>query len=167
LKNIIFILLHIFIYTNYGHIYAQETEYLTSNNSDYKISSEKYFTDNEGNIKMFVSVWGHVNIPGLHEVYDGIDFATLMSIVGGPKTGANLKTVRLYREVSEDNGQMVHKINFDTFFQSGDRSEFIKIKPNDTIVIPQKFSNYLLSKVGTLNTFLSIMNLYLQIQRNN
>jgi protein involved in polysaccharide export with SLBB domain len=116
---------------------------------------------------MFVNVWGHVNSPGLHEVYDGIDLATLMSMVGGPKPGANLKTVRLYREVPEEDGQMVYTINLDSFFQSGNRSEFIKVKPNDTIVIPQKFSNYILGQVGTLNTFLSMMNIYLQIQRSN
>jgi hypothetical protein len=150
-----------------GCLFAQEEVSTTPVYSDYQISSEKYFTDGNGNIKMFVNVWGHVNSPGLHEVYDGIDLATLMSLVGGPKAGANLKTVRLYREVPEEDGQMVYTINLDSFFQSGNRSEFIKVKPNDTIVIPQKFSNYILGQVGTLNTFLSMMNIYLQIQRSN
>ena len=150
-----------------GWLFAQEEVSTAPASSDFQISSEKYFTDKNGNIKMFVNVWGHVNGPGLHEVYDGIDLATLMSLVGGPKPGANLKTVRLYREVPEEDGQMVYTINLDSFFQSGDRSEFIKVKPNDTIVIPQKFSNYILSQVGTLNTFLSIMSIYLQIQRSN
>ena len=150
-----------------GWLFAQEEVTTAPAFSDYQISSEKFFTDKNGNIKMFVNVWGHVNGPGLHEVYDGIDLATLMSLVGGPKPGANLKTVRLYREVPEEDGQMVYTINLDSFFQSGDRSEFIKVKPNDTIVIPQKFSNYILSQVGTLNTFLSIMSIYLQIQRSN
>ena len=150
-----------------GWLFAQEEVSTAPVFSDYQISSEKFFTDANGNIKMFVNVWGHVNGPGLHEVYDGIDLATLMSLVGGRKPGANLKTVRLYREVPEEDGQMVYNINLDSFFQSGNRSEFIKVKPNDTIVIPQKFSNYILSQVGTLNTFLSMMNIYLQIQRSN
>ena len=130
----------------------------------YQVSSEKYFSDKQGKIKMVVNVWGHVNLPGLHEVYDGIDLATLMSIVGGPKPGANLRKVRLYREISEGNTQMVYTINFDKFFNNGDRSDFIKVKPNDTIVIPQKFSNYIFANVGTLNTLLSFLNLYFQIQ---
>ena len=50
---------------------------------------------NHGNIKMVVNIWGHVNNPGLHEVYDGIDLATLLSMVGGPKSGANLNKVKL------------------------------------------------------------------------
>jgi hypothetical protein len=150
-----------------GSLFAQEEVSTAPVFSDYQISSEKFFTDANGNIKMFVNVWGHVNGPGLHEVYDGIDLATLMSLVGGPKPGANLKMVRLYREVPEEDGQIIYDINLDTFFQSGDRSEFIKVKPNDTIVIPQKLSNYLWVQVGTLNTFLSMMNLYLQFQRSN
>ena len=150
-----------------GWLFAQEEVSTAPAFSDYQISSEKFFTDVNGNIKMFVNVWGHVNGPGLHEVYDGIDLATLMSLVGGPKPGANLKTVRLYREVPEENGDLVYTINLDSFFQSGDRSEFIKVKPNDTVVIPQKFSNYILSQVGTLNTFLSMMNIYIQIQTRN
>ena len=149
-----------------SYLFSQETRIDTPDFSDYQISSEKFFTDDQGNIKMFINVWGHVNYPGLHEVYDGIDLATLMSVVGGPKPGANLKTVRLYREILDENKQMIHKINLDRFFKSGDRSDFIQIKPNDTIVIPQKFSHYILSRVSTLNTFLNIINLYLQIQKS-
>lgn len=134
---------------------------------EYQISREKYFTDNNGNIKMFVNVWGHVNNPGLHVVNEGIDLATLISLVGGPMSGVNLKAVRIYRELPDENGKIVHKINLDTFFDSGDRSEFIKIKPNDTIVVPQKISNYFLSQIGTINTFLSVINIYLQIQNKN
>ena len=40
-------------------------------------------------------------------VYDGIDMATPLSIVGGPGSGANMKKVRLYREVADENGQLV------------------------------------------------------------
>ena len=57
---------------------------------DFQISSETFFTDKDGKIKMFVNIWGHVNNPGLHEVYDGIDMATLLSVVGGPRNGAKL-----------------------------------------------------------------------------
>ena len=63
--------------------------------SDFQISSERYLTDNKGNIMMNVNVWGHVGQSGHHLVYDGIDLATLMSVVGGPNTGANMKNAPL------------------------------------------------------------------------
>ena len=131
--------------------------------SDFQISSERYLTDDNGNIMMYVNIWGHVGKPGHHLVYEGIDLATLMSVVGGPRTGANMKKVRLYREIPEEDGTLVHHLDFEKFVSSGDRSEFIRIKPNDTIIIPEKISNYILTQVGTLNTFLSLFNLYFQL----
>ena len=134
----------------------------------YNVSSERFFTDDRGAILMNVNVWGHVNSPGRHMVFDGIDLATLLSVVGGPKKGAKLNEVKVFREIPDDNGQMAYTINIDNFLNKGDRSEFIKIMPNDTFIISQKPSSYMMQQVGTLNTLLSILNIYLQIDyRNN
>jgi len=134
----------------------------------YNTSSERFFTDNNGTILMNVNVWGHVNRPGRHMVFDGIDIATLLSVVGGPKSGAELKKVKIFREVPDENGQIIYTINIAKFIKTGDRSEFIKIMPNDTFIIPQKTLSYVMAQVGTINTLLSIFNIYLQIDyRNN
>jgi len=132
--------------------------------SDFQISSERYLTNANGNIMMNVNVWGHVQIPGSHIVYDGIDFASLLSIVGGPNSGANLKKVRIYREIPDLDGSLVYQIDLNDFINTGNRSEFIKIKPNDTIIVPQKFSSYMLKQVGTLNTIFSLITIYLQLE---
>ena len=63
--------------------------------------------------------------------------------------------------------QCINSINIEKFLQTGDRSEFVKIMPNDTFIIPQKTSSYIMEKVGTLNTILSVLNLYFQIQYRN
>ena len=116
---------------------------------------------------MNVNVWGHVNQPGRHMVYDGIDIATLLSVVEGPKGGANLKNVRLFREIKDENGRIFYMINLEKFLKTGDRSEFLKIMPNDTYIIPQTTISYIMAQVGTLNTILSILNIYLQIENRN
>ena len=131
---------------------------------DFQVSSERFITGENGNIFMFVNVWGHVNSPGRHAVYDGIDMATLLSIVGGPKTGANLKKVRVFRELPDNSGQLTYTLNLDSFFKTGDRSAFIQLKPNDTLLIQQKWSNTILSQVGALNTIMSMINLYIQLE---
>ena len=79
----------------FGLLFAQNNiaEELTF--SDFQISSERYLTDAKGNIMMYVNIWGHVGNPGHHLVYEGIDLATLMSVVGGPKSGANMKKIRV------------------------------------------------------------------------
>ena len=134
----------------------------------YNVSSERFFTNDKGTILMNVNVWGHITNPGRHMVFDGIDLATLLSVVGGPKSGAKLNKVKIFREVPDENGQMAYTINLENFIKTGDRSEFVKIMPNDTFIIPQKTSSYIMSQVGTLNTLLSILNIYLQIDyRNN
>ena len=147
----------------FGILFAQSNIAEQPTFSDFQISSERYLTDDNGNIMMYVNVWGHVGSPGHHLVYEGIDLATLMSVVGGPKTGANMKKVRLYREIPEEDGTLVHHLDFEKFVSSGDRSEFIRIKPNDTIIIPENFFNYFLTQVGTFNTLLSLFNLYFQL----
>ena len=130
----------------------------------YEISSERYVTDELGNIKMRVNVWGHVSSPGSHLVHDGIDLASLLSLVGGPKSGANFKKVTLYREKPDDERNLVYIIDFDKFIQTGSRSNFIKIHPNDTIIIPEKLSNLIFKQIGTVNTIFSLVMIYLQIE---
>ena len=131
----------------------------------YNVSSERYFTNGNGIILMNVNIWGHVHSPGRHAVFDGIDLATLLSVVGGPKGGAKLDKVKVFREVPDDNGQQVYTIDLEKFLKTGDRSGFMKILPNDTYIIPQTTASIILSNVGTVNTFLTLLNLYLQVMR--
>ena len=135
--------------------------------SDFQISSEKYMTDEKGNILMYVNVWGEVKSPGHHLVYEGIDLGTLLSMVGGTVIGANLKKVRIHREVPDDNGQVSYKVDLQGFIMEGDRSNFIKIKPNDTIFIPSSPATLILRQIGSINTILSMISIYLALQTNN
>ena len=78
--------------------------------------------------------------------------------------GANLKQVRIYREIPDADGTLIYHIDLSEFIKTGKRSNFIKINPNDTIIIPQKFSSYILKQVGTINTIFSIVTIYLQLE---
>ena len=145
-------------------IFAKENNFNYKNPiEDYQVSSERYITDSGGRIFINVNVWGFVNHPGSHQVFDGIDIITLFSIVGGPKSGANLKKIRILREFPDSDGSLMHKVNLYDFLNEGNRSNLIDIKPNDTFIVPQKFSSLILGKIGTVNTILSFMNLYFQI----
>lgn len=132
----------------------------TGSSSSYPRSGERYITDENGIIKMWVNVWGQVNHPGSHLVYDGIDLATLLSITGGPKAGANLKKIRLFRELPDANGQLSLSIDLAKFLKSGDRGDFTRVLPNDTFVIPQSFSSYIISNLNIVNTLLNFYNLW-------
>ena len=137
--------------------YAQQT---------YPRSGEKFITDQFGVIRMYVNIWGHVNQPGSHLVYDGIDLASLISMTGGPKTGANMKKVRIYRAEPDESGKLVYVVNMDEFIKTGNRDNFIPIKPNDTIVIKQSITSYITSNMGLVSTIMSILYFYSLVQTN-
>ena len=128
--------------------------------SSYPRSGERYITDDDGIIKMWVNVWGQVTGPGSYLVYDGIDLASLISTSGGPKPGANLNKIRLYRELPDADGKLSITIDLEKFLKSGDRGDFTRVLPNDTYVIPQSFRSYIFSNLDIVNTLLNFYNLW-------
>ena len=123
----------------------------------------RYVSGRDGIIRMYVNVWGHVDSPGRILVDEGIDLATLFSLTGGPKKGANLKKIRVYHEYPNIYGNVVDVIDFNEFIKSGDRSNFIVIQPNDTFIIQQTVLSYIIEEVGTVNTLMNFINLYLNL----
>ena len=123
----------------------------------------RYVSGQDGVIRMYVNVWGHVGTPGRILVDEGIDLATLLSLSGGPKKGANMKNVRIYHEYPDKNGNIVYILDLTEFLKTGDRSNFISIQPNDTFIFRQTTFSYLLQEIGTINTLMSLINIYLNL----
>ena len=123
----------------------------------------RYVSSEDGVLRMYVNIWGHVRSPGRILVDDGIDLATLLSLIGGPNKGANMKNVRVYHEYPDKNGNIVDVIDFTEFLKTGDRSNFITIQPNDTFIIQQTVMSYIIEEVGTVNTLMNLFNIYLNL----
>ena len=123
----------------------------------------RYVSSQDGVLRMYVNIWGHVDSPGRILVDDGIDLATLLSLTGGPSKGANMKNVRVYHEYPDKNGNVVNIIDFTEFLKTGDRSNFITIQPNDTFIIQQTVLSYIIEEIGTVNTLMNFINLYLNL----
>ena len=126
---------------------------------EYQRSSEKYISGADGKVYMKVNFWGTRGNSGTIQVQEGIDFATLMSAFGGP----NLKKIRLYREVPDENGQMVYFVDLTSFLKSGDRSNFPKIKPNDTVIIKKTWIGILIEDLSTIQTLLTAFTFLIQL----
>ena len=126
-------------------------------------TGSRYVSGGDGIIRMYVNIWGHVAKPGRILVDEGIDLATLLSLIGGPNKGADLKRVTVYHEYPGADGKIVHIINLDKFIKSGDRSNFIKIQPNDTFIIKQTAWSYFIEEIATINILMSVINLYLNL----
>ena len=123
----------------------------------------RYVSGEDGIIRMYVNVWGHVPSSGRILVDDGIDLATFLSLSGGFNKGANMKNIYVYHEYPDKNGNIVKIIDFEQFLKTGDRSNFITIQPNDTFIIKQTAWSYMLQEIGTVNTLMSFLNIYLSI----
>ena len=108
---------------------------------------------------MHVNVWGHIGNPGHHLVYDGIDL-TIVFYSRWTKQEKPQKC-KSYKKV-DDNGQISYNINIENFIASGDRKNFIEVKPNDTIIISQTFPVTLL-KVKHYKHTIDLDNLGVQI----
>jgi hypothetical protein len=58
------------------------------------------------------------------------------------------------------NGQQSQTIDLKKFLKSGDRGDFTRVLPNDTFVIPQSLSSYIISNLNIVNTLLNFYNLW-------
>ena len=103
----------------------------------YGMPQDTYFTDSMGNILMYVNVLGEVYKPGQHIVRQDSDVSSVLSLVGGPTEDADLKKAKLLRYKPDEDGRQTYPINLELYFEEGDRSEFVELKPNDTLVIPE------------------------------
>ena len=103
----------------------------------YSMPQDTYFTDSMGNILMYVNVLGEVYKPGQHIVRQDSDISSVLSLVGGPKEDANLEKAKLLRHKPDEDGTQTYPINLESYFEEGDRSQFVELKPNDTLVIPE------------------------------
>jgi hypothetical protein len=103
----------------------------------YGTPQDTYFTDNLGNILMYVNVWGSVYKPGQYIVREGADIATALSLAGGPNDNANLSKVRVNRQSPDENGKQSYQVNLKKYTKEGDRAVLVDLKPNDTIIIPE------------------------------
>ena len=126
-----------------------------------KSSNGEYNTDESGNVYMYINVIGHVKAPGTFIIYEGTDILTILSAAGGPLPGAKLNKVMIYRE-----GDNMKRLDLDAYLNMGKKLD-INFEPNDTIYIEQTLGSYLISKSTILNSILSILNIYLTIDRTN
>ena len=126
-------------------------------------SKARYFSDENGVLKLYLNIWGNVGNPGRLVIDEGVDFLTVISLAGGPTRGANLKKIKLYREFPDQDGKVFYQINLDKYIDSGDKSGLIPIKPNDTIIIDEKITSTIINSMGSANTFMNLLNLYFTI----
>lgn len=104
----------------------------------YPFHQDSYFTDDYGNILMYINVIGSVGRQGQFIVREDVDFSTVIALIGGVSPEANLRKVLVIRSEPDDNGKQAYVVDLKPFIKKGDCSNFIALKPGDTIIVPDK-----------------------------
>ena len=123
------------------------------------ISNEGYIITEDGVVRIYINIIGHVKYPGNYLLYDGVDFMTALSAAGGYLEGADIKNISIYKK----NGQE-KKININNIF---DKVELVNLDPNDTIVINQKKISKFFSSSNMPTIILSLLNLAITLDRTD
>jgi hypothetical protein len=124
------------------------------------LSDQEYITGEDGIIRMYVNVLGHVNNPGTYLVYDGIDFISLLSLAGGPSRGADLRRITIINDKT-------YQINFNKFITNGNLDSEIKIVPRTTIYIEEKLGSRLFNGTNLVSSLLQLLNIVVTIERTS
>jgi len=122
-------------------------------------SSEPYVTGDDGIVRMYVNVLGHVKNPGTFLVYESIDIFSLLALAGGPLPGAKLNNIKQFHN------DEVKYLDFQQHLDLGNDIGFI-LHPHNTIYIEQTFGSYILANSTFINSILSLFNIYLTIQQS-
>ena len=143
-----------------------------SNSDIGKKSAAKYiFSPGSDALLMTVKVWGEVKQPGIYEVPIGMDLIELISSAGGPTNSAKLSKVKIIRSEdiiqNNDNNQEVNNsiisANVREYLNSGNPETIPILKPNDTVVIPIKPTQYLLTTFSWTQQVMSLFSIYTMI----
>ena len=117
-------------------------------------SSEPYVTSDDGIVRMYVNVLGHVKNPGTFLVYEGIDIFSLLALAGGPLPGAQLKNMKQFHN------NEIKYLDIRKYLNSGNDAGFI-LHPHNTIYIERTVFSYALTGSSIINTILSFTNIFL------
>ena len=88
-----------------------------------------------------IYLFGQINAPGRYKFTEDMHFLDILSAADGPTGLADIHNIRVthrglgYAKVS--------KLNLSLYFETGDESILPKVKPGDTIYIPEKDKNWL------------------------
>ncbi|MFH1212769.1 MAG: SLBB domain-containing protein [Candidatus Neomarinimicrobiota bacterium] len=147
-------------------LFAQDSQTITTKTGrigDRQSASKYIMSASSDAFLMTVKIWGEVTKPGLYDVPIGTDLVELISAAGGPTTRANLSRVKIIHASPKNGDNYVSSVNVKEFLQSGDSENIPEIKPADTIVIPVKPTQYILTSLSWTQQMLQLFSIYSMI----
>ncbi|MDD5766712.1 MAG: SLBB domain-containing protein [Candidatus Marinimicrobia bacterium] len=132
-------------------------------NTDRTNTSRYIFSPGTDALLMTVKIWGEVVKPGLYDIPIGTDLIELLSSAGGPTARAKLSRIKIIHASTSEDGGGVTTVDVADFLKNGDSKLIPEIKPNDTIVVPVKPTQYILTSLSWTQQFMSLFSIYSMI----
>ena len=134
-----------------------------NNFNNYLLQDELYITGDDGVIRMYVNVIGHVKNPGTYLVYDSIDLMSVISAAGGYLPGVNLKNLIVYSENGDKQRiDLKERLNSKVAI-----NDIVSLKPHDTIYIEQKNLHKFFVSSNLPSMILSFITLAITLEDEN
>ena len=132
---------------------------LLSNPDENKFFNDSYFTNQDGFVTMSVNILGHVNLPGVYLLYDGIDLMSALAYAGGYRSGANINKIKIIKKSGKMRIVNIHDIHLspNTF----------SLEPNDTIFIEEKTLSRFFYSSNLPSVVLAFINILLTIENKD
>ena len=133
------------------------------NKNGFMMQDDSYITGDDGVIRMYVNVIGHVKNPGAYLLYDKIDLMSAISVAGGYLPGSDLKKVSIFSKNGDNN-----KINLDKILSTDSSiDKVVNLKPHDTIFIEQKKMHKIFVSSNLPSMILSFITLAITLEDKN
>jgi len=110
-----------------------------------------------------VSVFGEVLRPGAIPYQKGLKLTDYIALAGGPTPDANLKKVKVVKFTLEKPVSIT--LNVDKIIKKGIIEENIELKSGDLVYVPKKFKINWGIFLNTLSLAVSVLNLYITLER--
>ncbi|NGZ67224.1 sugar ABC transporter substrate-binding protein [Vibrio aestuarianus subsp. cardii] len=102
-----------------------------------------------------IYLFGQINAPGRYRFTTEMHFLDILSAADGPTKDADIHNIRITHR--DKTYAQVSKLNLSLYFETGDENLLPKVKPGDTIYIPEKNRNWLdRSKESTVRVLGSV-----------
>ena len=129
-----------------------------------RTASRYIFTPGADALMITVKVWGEVRQPGVYEVPIGVDLIELLSSAGGPTNNAKLSNVKIISSHLEEGETQVLTVDVKEFLNTGNSDLIPIIQPDDTIVVPVKPTQYVLTSLSWTQQAINLVSMYALIQ---
>ena len=129
----------------------------------FMMQDDSYITGDDGVIRMYVNVIGHVKNPGTYLLYDKIDLMSAISVAGGYLPSSNLKKISVFSKNGDNN-----KINLDKILSTDSSiDKVVDLKPHDTIYIEQRNLHKFFISSNLPSMILSFITLAITLEDKN